>query len=160
MNIDDTKPQISVIIPLYNKAPYIGRAIDSVISQTIQDFELIVVNDGSTDGGENIVAEYSDSRIFLINQKNSGVSVARNNGVNVANSELISFLDADDEWLPTYLETILKLVNKYPSAGIYATGSINYFSDKNQYPQNVSGIPENYEGILPHVFRSAAQEYF
>jgi len=116
------KPLFSVIIPLYNKAPYIKRAIDSVLAQTIQDFEIIVVNDGSTDGGENIVAEYSDSRIFLINQKNSGVSVARNNGVNVANSELISFLDADDIWYPEYLETIFGLYNKYPNSGLYGTG--------------------------------------
>jgi len=156
MNIDDTKPQISVIIPLYNKAPYIGRAIDSVISQTIQDFELIVVNDGSTDGGENIVAEYSDSRIFLINQKNSGVSVARNTGVNAAKADIVAFLDADDEWLPEFLETILSLVMKYPHAGIYATGSSYSYTGGKQEIQRVYGINDMHEGIVPHIFRIAA----
>ena len=156
MNIDDTKPQISVIIPLYNKAPYIGRSIESVLSQTIQDFEIIVVNDGSTDGGENIVAEYSDSRIFLINQKNSGVSVARNTGVNAAKADVVAFLDADDEWLPEFLETILSLVMKYPNAGIYATGSSYSYTGGKHEIQRVYGINNMYEGIVPHVFRIAA----
>ena len=124
------KPLFSVIIPLYNKAPYIKRAIDSVLAQTIHDFEIIVVNDGSTDGGENIVAEYSDSRIFLINQKNSGVSVARNNGVNVANSDYIAFLDADDEWLPGFLNEIQNMINQYPYAGLYSTAVELVYGDR------------------------------
>lgn len=114
-------PVISAIIPLYNKKSYIRRAIDSVLAQTVQNFELIVVNDGSTDGSETIVGEYSDSRIRLINQKNQGVSVARNSGVGAAKAELVAFLDADDEWLPEFLENILILRKKYPKAGIYGT---------------------------------------
>lgn len=115
-------PKVSVIIPLYNKAPYIKRALDSVLAQTVQDFEVVVVNDGSTDGGEKIVEELNDSRIRLINQKNQGVSAARNNGVDAAKAELVAFLDADDEWLPEFLETILRLRERWPEAGLYGTG--------------------------------------
>lgn len=93
----ERSPHVSIIIPLYNKAPYIKRALDSVISQTIQDFEVIVVNDGSTDGGEHIVEGYSDARIHLVHQKNKGVSAARNRGVSLAKSNMVAFLDADDE---------------------------------------------------------------
>jgi len=115
-------PLISVIIPLYNKAPYIARALDSVLAQTVQDFEVIVVNDGSTDGSERIVQGYHDPRIHLINQENQGVSAARNRGVNEAQADLVAFLDADDEWLPQFLETIFRLREKYPEAGLYGTG--------------------------------------
>ena len=118
------KPQISIIIPLYNKAPYIKRALDSVFSQTVQDFEVIVVGGKSTDGGEDIVKSYLDSRIRLIQETGTGVSAARNQGVSVAQSELIAFLDADDEWLPHFLKTILSLRERYPNAGMYGTAFI------------------------------------
>lgn len=127
---DSATPEISVIIPLYNKAPYIKRALDSVLSQTVQDFEVIVVNDGSKDGGDKIVEEYGDSRIRLINQENQGVSAARNHGVDAAKAELVAFLDADDEWLPEFLETILRLQKKWPDVGLYGTGWYNHYSKK------------------------------
>jgi glycosyltransferase involved in cell wall biosynthesis len=103
--------------------------LDSVISQKVQDFEIVVVNDGSTDKSADIVKNFSDTRIRLINQKNAGVSVARNRGINEAKSELIAFLDADDEWMPDYLETILRLREKYPCAGLYATSIKTEFID-------------------------------
>lgn len=124
-----TTPKISVIIPLYNKAPYIKRALNSVITQTIQDFEVIVVNDGSRDGGEKIVEKYGDSRIHLINQENQGVSAARNQGIGAARAELVAFLDADDEWLPEFLETILRMREMWPNAGIYATSIYVTYKD-------------------------------
>lgn len=103
--------------------------MDSVISQKVQDFEIVVVNDGSTDKSADIVKNFSDTIIRLINQKNAGVSVARNRGINEAKSELIAFLDADDEWMPDYLETILRLREKYPCAGLYATSIKTEFID-------------------------------
>lgn len=89
----------------------------------------MVVNDGSTDKSADIVKNFSDTIIRLINQKNAGVSVARNRGINEAKSELIAFLDADDEWMPDYLEAILRLREKYPCAGLYATSIKTEFID-------------------------------
>ena len=89
---------ISVVIPLYNKEKYIKRAIESVLNQTFQKFEIIVVNDGSTDKSAEIVQNIKDPRIRLINQKNAGVSAARNRGIQEAKYEYIAFLDADDFW--------------------------------------------------------------
>lgn len=113
--------EVSVVIPLYNKELYIERAISSVLNQKIQDFEIIIVNDGSTDKGSEIVKSIKDSRIHLINQKNSGVSSARNRGIKESRADLIAFLDADDEWLPNFLDLIIKQNREYPKAGLYAT---------------------------------------
>ncbi len=113
--------RISVIIPLYNKGPFIARALDSILKQTNQNFEIIVVDDGSTDSGPNIVRTFSDPRIRLIQQENGGVSVARNRGIETAKADLIAFLDADDEWLPDHLSILLELREKYPEAGLFAT---------------------------------------
>jgi glycosyltransferase involved in cell wall biosynthesis len=112
---------ISVVIPLYNKAPHIERALQSVLSQTSLPDEIIVVDDGSTDGGGEMVKKLTDPRIRLITQKNQGESAARNRGITEARGELIAFLDADDAWKPRFLEVILELRQKYPEAGAYGT---------------------------------------
>jgi len=112
---------VSVITPLYNKAAYIRRALDSVLAQTHGDFEIIVVDDGSTDGGADVVRECSDPRVHLIQQANAGVSAARNRGVSEAASELVAFLDADDEWLNDFLETVLNLRERFPEAAVWGT---------------------------------------
>jgi glycosyltransferase involved in cell wall biosynthesis len=117
----------SIIVPLYNKAPYITKAISSVINQTIADFELIIVNDGSTDNSLQVAKEIKDERIRIIDQENRGVSVARNNGVKIASHDYIAFLDADDWWEKTFLEEIQILITKYPDAGIWAA---KYFKVK------------------------------
>lgn len=122
-------PAVSVVIPLYNKGPYIARALNSVLAQTFQDFEVIVVDDGSTDEGAEIVRGFDDPRIRLIQQENRGVSAARNRGIEAARAELVAFLDADDEWLPGFLETIMRLRRLYPEAGLYGTA----------YEENVLG---------------------
>ena len=114
-------PAVSVVIPLYNKGPHIARALNSVLAQTFQDFEVIVVDDGSTDDGAEVVRSFEDPRIRLIQQENRGVSAARNRGIEAARAELVAFLDADDEWLPGFLETILRLRTRYPDAGLYGT---------------------------------------
>jgi glycosyltransferase involved in cell wall biosynthesis len=119
--MNDCVPHISVIIPLYNKEKYVKRAIDSVLTQSYMDFEVIVVNDGSTDNGPEIVRQIHDTRIRLIDQKNAGVSAARNRGIREAKSTLMAFLDADDEWMPEFLAIIMRLRTGYPGAGAYAT---------------------------------------
>lgn len=97
-------PRVSVIVPLFNKADYVGRALASISSQTFADFEVIVVDDGSTDGGAEVVASHRDSRLRLMSQPNSGPGAARNRGIEQSRGPLLAFLDADDEWLPHYLE--------------------------------------------------------
>lgn len=114
--------KISVVIPLYNKELSIQRAINSVLNQTEQDFEIIVVNDGSTDKSAELVANFTvDSRIRLFHQENLGVSVARNRGVAEARSDFIAFLDADDEWLPGFLNAIINLSQLFRSKSVFAT---------------------------------------
>lgn len=98
-------PTVSVVIPLYNKGKYIGRAMSSVLMQTRQPFEIIVVDDGSTDDGPEKVQAFSDQRIRLFRQENKGPGAARNAGLARAKGKYVAFLDADDEWLPSFLET-------------------------------------------------------
>lgn len=107
----------SVIIPLYNKAQYIGRCLNSVLAQSFNDFELIVVDDGSTDEGPSIVASYRDPRIRLIHQENAGVSAARNRGVVEAQAAWLAFLDADDEYFPNFLERMHEAIVNHPEIG-------------------------------------------
>src|SRR5687767_12772807 len=94
---------VSVIVPLYNKGPYVRRMLDSISAQTFSDFELIVVDDGSTDDGPVQVDRHPDRRIRMVRQANAGPGAARNRGISEASGELIAFLDADDEWLREYL---------------------------------------------------------
>ena len=149
------KPKYSVIMPLYNKAPYVRKALESIMTQTFTDFELIIVDDGSTDGSADICEEFikqqptSDSslkgeelssiegpvdvhrtpnggRLHLIRQANAGVAAARNRGVAESHGEFLCFLDADDWWEPTFLEEMDKLITEYSNAGIYCTNYIYY----------------------------------
>ncbi|MBN1510690.1 MAG: glycosyltransferase family 2 protein [Phycisphaerae bacterium] len=112
------QPTVSVIIPLYNKERYIRRALDSVRNQTTPDWNVIVVDDGSTDGGTEHVAEYPDPRVRLIRQANAGPGAARNRGLAESRSPLVSFLDADDEWLPTFLEHSVTCLREHPECSL------------------------------------------
>ena len=115
--------RFSVIIPLYNKAPYVAKAIESVLAQTFSDYELVIVDDGSKDDSARIAAKTIEGRTNcrLIHQENAGVSMARNNGVASSHGEYLCFLDADDWWEPTFLEEMSKMIEEYPDAGIYGT---------------------------------------
>ena len=106
---------------MYNKKKYISRAVNSVLKQIYTNFELIVIDDGSTDNGANEVQKNKDNRIKIIHQNNQGVSAARNRGIDEAKGELVAFLDADDEWKHNFLVTIITLREKYPQAGAFAT---------------------------------------
>ena len=115
------KPLVSVVIPLYNKESTVANAIDSVLAQTVADFELIVIDGHSTDNSAAIVSSYIDERIRLFSQMGMGVSSARNQGITLSRANFIAFLDADDAWMPDYLETVLRLRAKFPDAGMYGT---------------------------------------
>ncbi len=115
--------RFSVIIPLYNKAPYVSKAIESVLMQTFTNYELLVVDDGSKDESASVAAKSIEDRrnCQLIRQGNAGVSVARNKGVAASHGDFLCFLDADDWWEPTFLEEMDKFVSEFPDAGIYGT---------------------------------------
>lgn len=115
---------ISVVMPLFNKVRHIKRALDSVLAQTYRDFEVIVVDDGSTDGSENVVEQYTDPRVRLVHREHIsswGGHAARNLGIAESRADLIAFLDADDEWLPDYLQTIMSLIGRFPGAAAWST---------------------------------------
>ena len=111
----------SIIIPLYNKADYIAETLKSVLNQTYCDYEVIVVNDSSTDNSLEVASSFQDERIHIYTKENEGVSAARNYGIMHAKYDYIAFLDADDIWESDYLECQKKLIEIYPDAGIYST---------------------------------------
>jgi glycosyltransferase involved in cell wall biosynthesis len=149
--------KISVIIPVLNRGPYISRAIKSVLNQTMQDFEIIVIDGRSDDDGPKIVKEFNDPRISLVIQKGKGVSNARNEAVNIANCDYISFLDADDEFLPNHLKTIQRLIVKYPDSGMYATAYKIHTNSGKIISADYKSIPNPpWEGLLPNYFKSGA----
>lgn len=113
--------KFSIVISLYNKAPYISDTIESVLAQTFTDFEVLVVNDGSSDGGDALVAAMTDPRLRLIHQANAGVSVARNHGIEKAQGEWIVFLDADDWHHPRFLASLVAAQQFHPHADTVAT---------------------------------------
>ncbi len=122
-------PYFSVIIPLYNKAPYIRKTVESVFGQTFGNFELIIVDNGSNDGSSEIVSQFNDPRLSVHRiEENVGVSNARNKGVELSSAPYVTFLDADDWWEPTFLEEMVGLFERHPNAGIYGTG---YYIVKN-----------------------------
>jgi glycosyltransferase involved in cell wall biosynthesis len=111
----EVTPKVSVVIPTYNRAHVVGRAIGSVLAQTYQDFEVIVVDDASTDDTEEVVKRFNDSRIrYLRHEKNLGGAVARNTGIKAAHGEYLAFLDSDDEWLPEKLERQMETLQDLP----------------------------------------------
>ena len=115
-------PRFSVVIPLYNKENFIENTIQSLLNQTFSDFEVLVVNDCSTDTSEQLVARFDDPRINIIQHSvNKGLSASRNTGIKLANANYIAFLDADDLWKPSFLEKIDVLINQYPEASLFAT---------------------------------------
>ncbi len=103
------KPKVSVIVPIYNIAPYLGRGVDAVLCQTLHNIELILVDDGSTDNSASLCDDYAkaDDRVTVIHQKNIGLSGARNAGLDIMTGEYVSFIDGDDSVLPDMLESML-----------------------------------------------------
>lgn len=114
------KPFFSVIIPAYNLGKYIATTIQSVLAQTFQDFEIIVVNDGSTDETVSIIQSFHDPRIHLVSQPNGGVSRARNAGMKKAQGSYIAFLDGDDYWYPEHLALATDFFNLHPKILVYS----------------------------------------
>ncbi|MFH7014821.1 glycosyltransferase family 2 protein [Flavobacterium sp. FlaQc-47] len=144
----------SVVIPLYNKALYIENTLKSVLSQNFTDYEVIIINDESTDESEDVVRKFNDKRIQIFTQKNQGVSVARNLGIEKSKGKLIAFLDADDYWYPNHLEELANLYHDFPNCGIYCSRhkiktAKNYF----QIPA-YHAIDSTFKGVVSDYFGS------
>lgn len=142
---------VSVVIPLYNKENSITSTLQSVCAQTYTDFEVLVVNDGSTDNGATLAAKYPDTRIRVINKPNGGVCSARNRGINEAKGEFVALLDGDDQWDKEYLAEQVKMINDFPEAVMWG---INFAETNNgKLVRRVStGLPDGFRGYVENYF--------
>jgi len=141
--------KFSIVIAVFNKAEFIKNTIQSVLNQTIQEFELVIVNDGSTDDSESAILEFQDDRIHYVSQSNKGASAARNEGIQQCSNSYVAFLDADDKWLPDHLETINKLIHDFPGEKVFATNSIlikngHFFDKKYSFPDFNKAVSVNF----------------
>lgn len=133
-------PSVSVIIPLYNKAAYILRAVRSALAQHPAPAEVLVIDDGSTDNGPEILGELKDERCLrVVRQANTGEGAARNRGLAEMRGDLAAFLDADDEWLPGHLRNLLELARLYPRAGLFGTGYRTVYATGAQVETRAAG---------------------
>jgi glycosyltransferase involved in cell wall biosynthesis len=133
-----TTPRVSVIIPSYNRADCVSRAIDSVLSQTYRDFEIIVVDDGSSDNTRDVVTAYGDPVRYVF-QQNQGPGAARNHGIRVAAGTYLGFLDSDDVWMPTFLARTVAALDEHPEAGVVTT-AIYLGPEDRKVPGHMEGI--------------------
>jgi len=141
---------LSIVIPLFNKEESIRYCLNSVFKQSYTNFELIIVNDGSTDKSPEIISEFvRDKRLRLIHQSNKGVSAARNEGIRQSNGNWICFLDADDVWDKNYLSNVSKLIKKYPQASMI--GHAYYQMNTNNILIDF-GLPPKFEGYIEDYF--------
>lgn len=144
--------RIAVVIPLYNKAPHIRKTLESVLAQSSPADEIIVVDDGSVDGGGEIVANYANLGVQIVTQTNQGESAARNAGTNNSNSDYIAFLDADDHWFPNHIETLRCLIADYPEAGLLSTAHVICRDGETFRPASM--FPTNWKGQVVDFFSS------
>lgn len=126
----------TVVIPLFNKSNYISKTVESVLTQTFQDFEIIIVDDCSTDTSIEVLTTIQSNKIKIIqHQQNKGLSASRNTGIKNSSTHYVAFLDADDVWKQDYLKTIYALINKFPECKLFAT---NY---EEVYPNQITLLP-------------------
>lgn len=143
----------SIVIPLYNKEISINRTLSSVLAQSFETFEVIVVNDGSSDRSKQVVESFRDPRVRLIDKKNGGVSSARNRGVSEAKCEWIVFLDADDIWKSNHLETLSQLIQTFPQDRVFCTSYI-------KSSESPSLIEDDSIEVIDNYFKAAMKRSF
>jgi len=151
-------PLISIVIPLYNKERFIKETLDSVFNQSFPDYEIIIVNDGSTDSSVFIVNAIEDQRITVLSNQNKGVSHARNFGISKANSDLIALLDGDDLWEPNHLENLYNLYEKFPDCGLYATAYNKKYFNGEKIKASYNGLAKEYFGIIEDYLSASIKD--
>lgn len=149
-------PYFSVVIPVFNKENFIGNTLKSVLSQTFSDYEIIVINDGSTDQSEVIITAFSDQRIQYFLKENQGVAKARNYGLSKAKGDFICFLDADDFWYPDFLETMYAYSQRFPEQQVFA-GAIEIETQNKTFPAHYS-IPKKSDFEIVDFFEASQKE--
>ena len=146
---------VDVIIPAYNTAKYLPAAIESVLAQTFEDWQIVLVDDGSTDNTAEIVAPYRErcgTKLKYVKQQNRGLPAARNTAIKSSDSEYLALLDADDVWLPCRLEESLKVMEARPQAGV-SHGLITLIDPEGNIGQVCEGNRKNYEGhVAPYIY--------
>lgn len=150
----------SVVIPLYNKEYIVDSCLESLANQTRLPEEVVIVNDGSTDGSYKIANEFKcqhpEIKVIVIDQENAGVSVARNKGVSLSSYEFVCFLDADDEWKPDFLQTMEDLIVDFPDAVLYCLGhEVSDGRGSVKVPKH--GCPENFRGYVKDFFAASSK---
>lgn len=143
-------PFFSVIIPLYNKEKYIEKALKSILKQTFTDYEVLIINDCSTDKSAEIASTFLSEKVQLIHhEKNSGLAASRNTGIKKARANYVTFLDADDVWKPHFLEKIFQLIETFSEARIFATNYEEIWDQTVKKPHNGSeNLPEHFTGYV------------
>lgn len=152
-------PFFSVIIPLYNKEKYIEATLKSVLNQSFKDFEIIIVNDGSTDKGLEIASKINDAKISIFDQKNQGPSVARNKAITNASGKYIAPLDADDIWQENHLQELKSLIDSFPNAGLYCNNYSVKLNENFTTNANFNFVYDKAHLIVPDFFNANIYNY-
>ncbi|MES1220934.1 MAG: glycosyltransferase family A protein [Bacteroidota bacterium] len=157
MTTNSPSPRISIILPTYNRAEYIVETIESIRNQTYPNWELLVIDDGSKDNTEALIREIKDERIqFHKTKKRLGIAGTRNEGLRIADGDLIGFMDSDDLWAPAKLEKQVAALEQYPDAGFSLTGGFNFKNSPDEpidfFYKQKEGI--KYDNIFIPIFRS------
>lgn len=153
-------PKISVIIPLFNKETAIKGTLESLLQQTFIDFEVIILDDGSTDDSAQIVNSFTDPRVHFFQKQNEGVASTRNKAVAKASTQYIAFLDADDLWESNHLERLVDLINTHPDAGLYCAAYQKKYNDKLTLPFSspLTQKPTNWQGYIDNFFEASLSD--
>lgn len=149
-------PFFSIVIPVFNKEKFVAKTINSVLAQTFIDYEIILINDGSTDKSDVEILQFDDARIRYFSKPNEGVAVARNFGIAKATAAYICFLDADDYWYPTFLESIHFYATKFPDQNVWAT-AIEIETQNNCFPARYS-LCEKSDFEIVNFFEASQKE--
>lgn len=158
MNLSSKKPFFSIITPLYNKEDYIANTLKSVLNQNFKDFEIIIIDDGSTDDSIKVVSQFKDPRIIKIRQDNKGVSIARNLGIKHAKGDYIALLDADDLWKTDFLDSIYELITIYKDSLLFATGYASFYEGQ-KINLNSNVIKPNQNELVTNYFERQKNLY-
>lgn len=143
-------PRFSVVISVFNKEKYISNTLHSVLNQTFEDFEIVILNDGSTDNSESEILAFKDSRIRYYSEKNQGAGAGRNYVIEKAKGDYIALLDADDIWYPFYLEEQNRLIEKYPKEVVFSTAQEILRNNKLQPRTYSIGLKDEEFGVLDY----------